>query len=411
MGAGEGDVAVGAEEEEGEAGDVGAGEGLGVGGVGGDGECADEVGEVAGEGDWVGGARGEAAGSLKMRRVKRVSSSCAKRSSRRASWLASIRPVGPAPTMRTSRSVWGSVWGVRGAVPEGELWLRQPRREWVVAAGARGDREMGMARSKAGARGRVSAGGEPAEAQAEAVVAELKRLGSKRMRDEMGPRYGVHTDKAFGVSMSAMQALAKRLGRSHDLAEALWETGWYEARMVAAFVEAPERVTAAQMDRWSKDFDNWGICDTVCFHLFDRTPHAFRKVEQWSGRRDEFVKRAAFALLACLALHRKDADEAWFARCLPLVERAATDDRNFVKKGVSWALRAIGRRGGELHSGAMEVAERLAGSSDAAARWVGKDALRDLSKQKAAGGPKKKRPMKKKSKKQAAGSRRSAVGG
>ncbi len=153
----------------------------------------------------------------------------------------------------------------------------------------------------------------PARDEVQAVLAELKRRGTKRTRDGMA-RYGLPSDKAFGVAVSTMHQMAKRLGRNHELAAALWETGWYEARMLAAFVDQPARVTSAQMDRWCRDFDNWGICDTVCFHLFDRTPHAWRKVEQWAGRRDEFVKRAAFALLASLTAHDKRADDEQFAR-------------------------------------------------------------------------------------------------
>jgi 3-methyladenine DNA glycosylase AlkD len=192
-------------------------------------------------------------------------------------------------------------------------------------------------------------------------------------------RCGVRARRVFGVSMAAMKKLAARFGASHELAAGLWATGWHEARILAAFVEEPERVTPAQMDRWCRDFDNWAICDTVCFHLFDRTPHAFRKVAQWSRRREEFVKRAAFALLASVALHDKSAADERFLRCLPLVERAATDDRNFVRKGVSWGLRGVGRRSFELHAAAVEVARRLSASPESAARWVGKDALRDLA--------------------------------
>jgi len=192
-------------------------------------------------------------------------------------------------------------------------------------------------------------------------------------------RYGIHAKKAFGIPMARMQGLAKRLGRSHELAAALWETGWYEARIVAAFVDEPERVTPAQMDRWCRDFDNWGVCDTVCFHLFDRTPHAYRKVAQWAKRKGEFEKRAAFALLACLALHDKEAGDEVFARSLPLVDRAAVDDRNFVKKGVSWALRLIGRRSVKLNKASVTVARGLATSPEPAARWIGRDALRELT--------------------------------
>ncbi len=133
------------------------------------------------------------------------------------------------------------------------------------------------------------------------------------------------------------------------------------------------------MDRWCRDFDNWAICDSLCFHLFDRTPHAFAKVAAWSNQRDEFVKRAAFALLASLALHDKTAGDEPFLASLPLIERAATDERNFVKKGVSWALRGVGRRNVALNAAAVELARRLCDSSSAAARWVGRDALKELT--------------------------------
>ena len=179
--------------------------------------------------------------------------------------------------------------------------------------------------------------------------------------------------------MSNIQVLAKRLGRGHELANALWKTGWYEARMLTSFVDDPARVTSAQMDRWCRDFDNWGICDTVCFHLFDKTPHAWGKVEKWGESGHEFVKRAAFALLASLALHDKRAGDELFVGCLPLIERAATDERNFVKKGVSWALRLIGRRNPALNAAAVTVARRLSTSPEAAARWVGKGALKELT--------------------------------
>jgi 3-methyladenine DNA glycosylase AlkD len=149
--------------------------------------------------------------------------------------------------------------------------------------------------------------------------------------------------------------------------------------MLATFVDEPELVTPAQMDCWCRAFDSWAICDTACFHLFDRTPHAWKKVTKWARRRDEFGKRAAFALLACLALHDKETGDEPFLECLPLIERAADDERNFVKKGVSWALRLIGRRNLELNAGAVVVAKRLSASPQAAARWIGKDAFRELT--------------------------------
>lgn len=212
----------------------------------------------------------------------------------------------------------------------------------------------------------------------ESIIRTLKRLGTKKTRDGMA-RYAITSDKAFGVTVGQLRQLGKRLGKNHDLALALWDTGWYEARMLAGFVGEPDRVTPALMDRWCRDFDNWAICDHTCFHLFDRTSHAFRKVEQWAKRRNEFEKRAAFALLASLGVHDKHATDDAFARCLPLIEAAATDDRNFVKKGVNWALRVIGRRSKGLNETAVKLSQKLSTSDNAAARWIGKDALRELT--------------------------------
>ena len=215
------------------------------------------------------------------------------------------------------------------------------------------------------------------EIDATAVVDKLQRLGSKSVRDGM-TRYAIPVDNAFGIMVGTLHKIAKELVRNHNLALELWKSGWFEARMLATFVDEPERVTPAQMDRWCRDFDSWAICDTACFHLFDRTPHAYAKVEQWAKSNREFVKRGAFALLACLALHDKKADDESFLRYLPLIEKAAPDDRNFVKKGVSWALRSIGRRQ-IVKEAVLDLAARLAASPEPAARWIGKDALRDLT--------------------------------
>ncbi len=215
-------------------------------------------------------------------------------------------------------------------------------------------------------------------------LAMLKKLSSKKTLEEMGPRYGIHTKKAFGVSMANMKVVAKKLmanklGQDHELAIALWETGWYEARMVACMVDDPARVTSAQMDAWCNDFDNWGICDTVCFKLFDQVPGALGKVRKWAKREEEFVKRSAFALLACVALHDNSLGNEEFEEGLELIAVAASDERNFVKKGVVWALRGIGSRNAAMRLEAMMVAERLMEAESAAARWVGKTALKELA--------------------------------
>ena len=214
----------------------------------------------------------------------------------------------------------------------------------------------------------------------ESALAALKRAGNKKVREEMEPRYGIVAAEAYGTPVGKIRLIAKSIGPDHAIAVALWKTGVYEARMLAAFVAEPACVTKAEMDGWCRDFDNWAICDTMCFHLFDRTPHAFAKIDAWAAKKDEFVKRAAFALLASVALHDKKAPDEPFLRALPLIERAAEDERNFVKKGVSWALRAIGKRDAKLKAAAAELAGRLSQSENAAARWVGKDALREFAK-------------------------------
>lgn len=216
-------------------------------------------------------------------------------------------------------------------------------------------------------------------ADASSVLATLKKLSDPRIRKEMSTRYGIVTRDAFGIRMNEMQKLAKQLGQNHALALALWRTGNYEARMVAIYVAKPEKLTPALMDAWCRDFDNWATCDTACFKLFDRTPHAYRKVAEWAKRKGEFEKRAAFALLASLALHDKQAGNEVFARFFPLVEIATSDERNFVKKSVSWAMRAIGGRNAKLRGMTVSMARKLATSPDAPPRWVGKDVLKALA--------------------------------
>jgi 3-methyladenine DNA glycosylase AlkD len=232
--------------------------------------------------------------------------------------------------------------------------------------------------TKASSRQPIAAG--DVDGRCAEAIAALKARATEATRTGM-TRFAIPNDKAFGVSMRDVQAIAKTFGRDHALAEALWQTDIYDARMLACYVDEPAAITPAQMDRWVRGIDNWAHCDTACFALFDRTPHAWKKIEQWATRRDEFVKRAAFALLASVALHDKKADDAKFLRGLELIEAAADDARNFVKKGVNWALRGIGKRNATLRAAAIAVAKRLAASADAAPRWIGKDALRELQRE------------------------------
>ena len=214
-----------------------------------------------------------------------------------------------------------------------------------------------------------------------AVNDVLKQLKAKGTAHDLAnlKKFGIAASKPIGVSMKNIQLVAKNVGRDHSLAEALWTTGHYEARMLASLVDEPSEVTPAQMDRWCRDFDNWGICDTVCFKLFDQSPHAWGRVPKWAKLRGEFQMRAGFVLLACLAGHDKSATDAQFTAGLRLIEQGAADDRDLVMKGVSWALRRIGMRNKHLYGASLTVAHRLAASDDPSARWIGKDAIRDLT--------------------------------
>jgi 3-methyladenine DNA glycosylase AlkD len=216
---------------------------------------------------------------------------------------------------------------------------------------------------------------------ADEAVAALEGRAETRIRDGLA-RYGIVTaDRVIGVPMAGIQKVARPWRRDHELAAALWERKIYEARMLAAYVDDPKQVTPEQMDRWARDFDNWATCDTLCFALFDRTPHAFDMIDRWAADEGEFVKRAAFALLAGVALHDKKREDEPFLARLPLIEGAAGDARNFVRKGVSWALRTVGgRKSPILRAAARELADRLAASKDKTRGWIGRDAQRDFAK-------------------------------
>lgn len=213
------------------------------------------------------------------------------------------------------------------------------------------------------------------------MIAELESLGSPENVAGMA-RYGINPTNAFGVSVPNLRALAKRIGVDHALARELWGAGVHEARNLAALIDDPALVTEAQMERWVRDFDSWDVCDGVTSNLFDRTPFAYRKALEWSGRSEEYVKRAGFALMAALAVHDKAASDAKLARFFPAIIRGATDDRNFVKKAVNWALRNIGKRNRSLNARAVEVAKRIQRIDSRPARWVASDALRELTSEK-----------------------------
>ncbi len=211
----------------------------------------------------------------------------------------------------------------------------------------------------------------------ERCLMELRSSGSRKNVEGMA-RYGIRAKVVFGVSKPKMDLLAKRIGKSHQLALQLWDSGVHDARILAGMVDEPEQVTSAQMDSWVRDFDNWDICDGTCCHLFAHSRPAWQKVVRWSRRTAEFQKRAGFALMAYLAVHDKKAGDAQYLQLLPIIHQAATDGRNFVRKAVNWALRQIGKRNIKLNRAAIREAEHLREMDSRAARWIAADALREL---------------------------------
>ena len=209
------------------------------------------------------------------------------------------------------------------------------------------------------------------------VIAELKALANPDAVEGMA-RFGINSENTLGVSVPNMRRLAKKVGKDHELALELWATGIHEARILAGMVDELEAVTAEQMDAWAGDFDSWDVCDQVCMNLFDKTPCAYDKCIEWSANEGEFVKRAGFALMACLAWHDKVASDKGFEKFLPVIKKESIDERNFVKKAVNWALRQIGKRNVALNKEAIATAEKIAKLDSKSAKWIARDALKEL---------------------------------
>jgi len=210
------------------------------------------------------------------------------------------------------------------------------------------------------------------------VIKKLKSLANPKNVAGMA-RFGINPHKTLGISIPHLRALAKQTGKNHGLAGQLWASGIHEARILAGLVDEPEKVTGRQMDKWARDFDSWDVCDGACMNLFDRLERAPEKAVQWSKRKEEFVKRAGFALMACLAWHSKTMKDRQFLRFLPIIKRESTDNRNYVRKAVNWALRQIGKRNLYLNKQAVKAAQSIKNMDSQAARWIAADALRELS--------------------------------
>ena len=214
--------------------------------------------------------------------------------------------------------------------------------------------------------------------QPKQVINRLKSLSDPEAVKGMA-RFGINPKNTYGVSIPNLRKLAKEIGRNHELAQQLWETGIHEARILASMIDNPEEVTNEQMESWVKDFDSWDVCDQCCNNLFQKTRFAYQKAIEWSSRKEEFVKRAGFVLMACLAVSDKKAADNPFVTFLSVIQKEAVDNRNYVKKAVNWALRQIGKRNPALNKKAIETAEEIQKVDSRSSRWISSDALRELT--------------------------------
>lgn len=212
------------------------------------------------------------------------------------------------------------------------------------------------------------------------VIKKLKSLANPKNVEGMA-RFGINPQNTLGISIYVLRPLAKEIGKNHQLALELWASGIHEARILAAYLDESEKVTEKQMEKWVKDFDSWDVCDQVCSSLFDQTPFVWEKLEEFTKRKEEFIKRTGFTLMACLAVHDKKALDKDFLKLLPIIKREATDERNFVRKAVNWALRQIGKRNKNLNKEAIKTAKEILKMNNKTAKWIAADAIRELTSQ------------------------------
>lgn len=209
------------------------------------------------------------------------------------------------------------------------------------------------------------------------IVKKLKSLVNKKNVEGMA-KFGINPKNTLGVSVPKLRNLAKKIGKNHLLADQLWKSGIHEARLLAGFIDDYKLVSEKQMEKWALDFDSWDVCDQVCMNLFDKTQFAFDKAIEWSKRKEEFVKRAGFALMACLAVHNKKADNKMFLKFFPVIKKESVDERNFVRKAISWALRQAGKRNAVLNKEAVKTAKEIQKINSKSAKWIANDAIREL---------------------------------
>lgn len=212
----------------------------------------------------------------------------------------------------------------------------------------------------------------------EEIIKKLKSSSNPKNVEGMA-RFGINPNNTYGVSIPVLRKLARDIGKNHELAQQLWASKIHEARILAAMIDIPSKVTEKQIDLWVKDFDSWDVCDQVCMNLFDKTNFAYAKAVEWSSRKEEFVKRAGFAIMASLAVHDKNAKDAELVKFMPIIKRESCDERNFVKKAVNWALRQIGKRNLNLNKEAVKTSKEILKLDYKSAKWIASDSIKELA--------------------------------
>ncbi len=210
------------------------------------------------------------------------------------------------------------------------------------------------------------------------IIKQLESLSSVKNKAGMA-RFGINTERAYGITIKDLRKLANRIKRNHVLAQQLWDSGMHEARILASMVDEPELVTEQQVECWASDFNSWDLVDQCCLNLFSKTKFAYSKCFDFSKRREEFIKRTAFALMACLAWQKNSMLDSKLEKFFPIIIRQSVDDRNFVKKAVNWALRQLGKRNRQLNKKAIAAARAIQKLNAPSAQWIAKDALRELT--------------------------------
>ncbi len=212
------------------------------------------------------------------------------------------------------------------------------------------------------------------------IIKKLKSLSNPKNVEGMA-RFGINPQKALGINIPVLRKMAKEIGKDHNLALQLWDSDLHEVRILATMIDEPDKVSEKQMEEWVKGFNSWDLCDQCCMNLFSKTSLAWKKAIEWVGKEREFTRRASFSLIACLAWYEKQAEDKEFLKFFPLIKKYSTDERNFVKKAVNWALRQIGKKNKNLNKGALKLTKEILKIDNKTAKWIASDALRELSSQ------------------------------